>query len=199
VVAALAIVAALAGTAVAADTGATSNKITKSKVKKIAKKQANKVLDQRESSLRVDHAKTAEQATNADTAATANAISGLTFRNISYNSNSTAPTTILDLNGFQMVADCDAANQLVAQTTVNAASARYFQVESDTGPPANLVSEEDETFNVGDQLSLVQGGTNDEEALGVYTRPDGGHVEWQLDYDGAATTTCTFNGHANAG
>ena len=55
VLAALALVFAMVGTAIAGP-DAISNKITKSKVKKVSKKQANKVLDQRESSLSVRNA-----------------------------------------------------------------------------------------------------------------------------------------------
>ena len=60
IVAAIALIFAIAGTAIAGP-DAISNKITKAKVKKIAKKQANKVLDSRESSLNVNSAKTAGQ------------------------------------------------------------------------------------------------------------------------------------------
>ncbi len=45
VISVLALIAALAGTAVASDPGASSSAITKKKVKKIAKKQANKAVD----------------------------------------------------------------------------------------------------------------------------------------------------------
>jgi hypothetical protein len=67
VLAALALVFAMVGTAVAGP-DAISNKITKPKVKKISKKQANKVLDQRESSLDVNSARRADRADNADNA-----------------------------------------------------------------------------------------------------------------------------------
>jgi hypothetical protein len=60
ILAVVALSLALAGTAVAGSDGLT-NKITKSKVRSIAKKQANKVLNQREGSLNV---KTAGRATN---------------------------------------------------------------------------------------------------------------------------------------
>jgi hypothetical protein len=67
VLAALALVFAMVGTAIAGP-DAISNKITKPKVKNISKKQANKVLDQRESSLDVNSAKRADNANNADNA-----------------------------------------------------------------------------------------------------------------------------------
>jgi hypothetical protein len=66
VVAILALVAALAGTAVAGP-GASSSAITKSKVKKIANKQITK----RAPGLSVAHADTADNATNAQNAANA--------------------------------------------------------------------------------------------------------------------------------
>jgi hypothetical protein len=63
VLAALALVFAMVGTAIAGP-DAISSKVTTKKVKKIAKKQANKVLDQRESSLNVNSADSAANADN---------------------------------------------------------------------------------------------------------------------------------------
>lgn len=65
VLAALALVFAMVGTAIAGP-DAISNKITKPKVKNISKKQANKVLDQREASLDVNSAKKADDADQLD-------------------------------------------------------------------------------------------------------------------------------------
>jgi hypothetical protein len=70
VVAVLALVFAMVGSAVAGTDGL-SNKITKAKVKKIAKKQANKVLDQRQGDLSVAKAKEADHATTAGSASNA--------------------------------------------------------------------------------------------------------------------------------
>jgi hypothetical protein len=61
VVAALALILALVGTAVAGP-DATTSKITKTKVKKIAKKQANKVLTRRAPTLDVNSARSADSA-----------------------------------------------------------------------------------------------------------------------------------------
>ena len=60
VVAVFALVFAMVGSAVAGTDGL-SEKITKSKVKKISKKQANKVLDGREANLNVNSARTADK------------------------------------------------------------------------------------------------------------------------------------------
>jgi hypothetical protein len=87
VLAVLALVFAMVGSAVAG-TDALSSKITKAKVKKVAKKQANKVLDQRESSLRVAHAETAENAKTADSATTADSASTADTAQTANNSNS---------------------------------------------------------------------------------------------------------------
>ncbi len=69
VIAAFALVFALVGTAVAGP-DAISSKITKSKVKTISKKQANKAIDAAEPDLNVNSAKTADNATNAENAVT---------------------------------------------------------------------------------------------------------------------------------
>jgi len=65
IVAALALVVALAGTAIAAPDIAT-RAVTKSKVKKIAKKQAKKQIRKKAPGLSVNHANTADSATDAD-------------------------------------------------------------------------------------------------------------------------------------
>lgn len=70
IVSVIAMSLALIGTAVAAP-AAVERAITKSKVKKVAKKQANKVLSAREASLNVNSAKTADSATTATTATNA--------------------------------------------------------------------------------------------------------------------------------
>lgn len=67
VIAVVAIVAAVAGTAVAADPGATPANLNKSKVKKIARKQVNKLAPR----LSVANAVNAESAATAQTAANA--------------------------------------------------------------------------------------------------------------------------------
>jgi hypothetical protein len=61
IIAALALVVALAGTAIAAPDIATK-KVTKSKVKKIAKRQANKQINKRAPGLSVANAETADRA-----------------------------------------------------------------------------------------------------------------------------------------
>jgi hypothetical protein len=66
-VASLAVVVALAGTALAAPDVAT-RPVTKSTVKKIAKKQANAVVTQRQGALNVNHAKTSDSANSAKAA-----------------------------------------------------------------------------------------------------------------------------------
>jgi hypothetical protein len=65
VVAAVALSFAVAGTAVAG-TDALKRAVTKSKVKQVAKKQANKVLNSRESQLNVNSAKSADNADKLD-------------------------------------------------------------------------------------------------------------------------------------
>ena len=70
VVSVVAMSLALIGTAVAAP-AAVERAITKSKVKRIAKKQANKVVSAREASLNVNSAKTADSATTATNATNA--------------------------------------------------------------------------------------------------------------------------------
>jgi hypothetical protein len=71
IVAIAALVAAVAGTAVAGP-GATTSKITKKKVTNIARNVANQQIDDRAAGLSVAHANTATNATDANHATTAN-------------------------------------------------------------------------------------------------------------------------------
>ena len=78
IVAVTAMAFALVGTAVAANDGLIYPKLTKSKVKKIAKKQATKQL---KANVNNSHVNLADQATNADKAADADALGGIPAAN----------------------------------------------------------------------------------------------------------------------
>jgi hypothetical protein len=78
IVAVMAMTFALVGTAVAASDGLIYPKLTKSKVKKIAKKQATKQL---KANVNNSHVNLADQATNADKATDADALGGIPAAN----------------------------------------------------------------------------------------------------------------------
>lgn len=88
VVAVVALSLAMIGTAVAGP-DAISDKITRSKIKSIAKKQANKAITAREATLNVNRAKTADKATLADKAT--NATNAENATNATNAESSTAP------------------------------------------------------------------------------------------------------------
>ncbi len=117
VLAVIALVFAMAGSAVAG-TDALSNKITKSKVKKIAKKQINKAAP----GLDVKSAKTADKATNADNATNAanaanatNATNAAAVNNVAVNRffaqvpPNTADANIATFGPITLKGSCDAA------------------------------------------------------------------------------------------
>jgi biotin carboxyl carrier protein len=115
IVAILALVAAVAGTAVAQQ--ATTSQVTKKKVKKISKKQANKQINQREGGLNVNSAETADTATNAGTGRS-------TFKDGATQVPAPSTTTVLSLDvpegSYLFIAKgalAKAGNTLVSCTT----------------------------------------------------------------------------------
>jgi hypothetical protein len=114
VVATLALSFALVGSAAAAP-GALTRAVSKSQVKTIAKKQANKAITKQAPGLSVASAANAANATNAETAAK---VGGLTphklFTKIA---NGTGTTTVLSVNGLTLSADCSGGALTVTATT----------------------------------------------------------------------------------
>ena len=101
VVAVMALVAAVAGTAVAGP-GASTSKITKKKVTKIATKVANQEIDKRAPGLSVAHANTATSATTATNATNASHANTATSAETAANAEALSGNTVVgegDLDG----------------------------------------------------------------------------------------------------
>jgi hypothetical protein len=158
IVAVVALSLALVGTAIAAPDALTS-KITKSKVKQIAKKQATKAIDAREAGLNVNSAKTADSADTAATATDAASVSGNKIVQIDFRPAGAATQTILDLDGLQMVANCNGTNDAITATTTGQDGEIYFHTVraglSDT-------QGDDDDFDAGDVIDLHPGQTSRE-------------------------------------
>ena len=175
VVAAVALSFALAGSAIAG-TGALKQAITKSTVKKIAKKQANKVLNQRESSLNVNSAKTANTATNA------NAVDGVSAQKVNLQLLAGTGGTVWSGGGFTMTAACSAGSALSfnATTTVDANfAAEVFEVNAGTFVGVNQTQN---LFNPGDNLNPfgaanLNGALADFEYQGTTGTSVSGHLQ----------------------
>jgi hypothetical protein len=219
-VAVLALVAALAGTAVAG-TDATTSAINKKKVKSIAAKQINKLApglsvasaetaDSADSATRAQNATNATNATNAQRATNAtNAQNASNARAVDGNSvvdfrlNGTSPIAerqILDLGGLQLRATCDSALggivTLTARTTVN--GGQIAAIAEDASATANDGRAFDENLDVGEAFTFP---TVRSEGLvrGSYLGGDLRHVEilYTIENQNAVPgNNCVLNGYA---
>jgi hypothetical protein len=201
IVAALALVFAMVGTAVAGTDGI-SSKLTKSKVKSIAKKQADKELKANVAGSHVNTADNATNATNATTAGSAGNINGASLQHFNYNVNSTATqTTILNAGGFVLKADCSGATlDVSASTTTNNS---WLGSSSITVDSVDTISNEVEVepFDVGDNIDILP---DDNTAVSGHTTFISGagnanvQVEWGAEND-IGDFDCNFAGTAVVG
>jgi hypothetical protein len=171
VVGVLALVAALAGTAVAGPTANTSA-VSKKKVKKIAKKQAKKQIKKLAPGLSVAHAETADSAGTTDSAGTADSFGGMTARRF-------APFTLG--GGGSRVLGSFGPFSLRAICTINQGGNDIARVVITTSQNNSAFKGEGSAndFDVGEFIAYVEAGpvatgTRElEEDGGVAIAPDG--------------------------
>lgn len=176
-VAVVAMAFALVGTAVAANDGTIYPKLTKSKVKKIAKKQANKQIEAKAPGLSV---------ANADT------VDGNRVVQIDFRPAGAANEVILDLNGLRMRADCNGTNDTITAETTVANSEIYFNT---VRAGLSETSGDDDDFNPGDSLNLHPGQTSRElvgQVRYVSGAGDSVVVQWGSGSDIPGATCLTF-------
>jgi hypothetical protein len=173
VVATVALSFALVGTAIAGPSALTSA-VSKSQVKKIAKKQANKAIDQREAGLNVNSATTARSATTAETAQraqTATTADRATTADSATTAGSAPPSGPAggDLTG-------DYPNPGLGADTVGSSELKgtYAAVSAGTPAAANTFVDATAACNAGD--ALLGGGfawlADADEIETVYSTPD---------------------------
>lgn len=153
------------------------NKITKSKVKSIAKKQANKQIKAKAPGLSV---------ANADT------VDGNQVVQIDFRPAGAANEVILDLNGLQMRADCNGTNDTITAETTVANSEIYFNT---VRAGLSETSGNDDDFNPGDSLNLHPGQTSRElvgQVRYVSGAGDSVVVQWGSGSDIPGVTCLTF-------
>ncbi|MGI9556447.1 MAG: hypothetical protein ACR2N5_00750 [Solirubrobacterales bacterium] len=207
-VAVAALVAAVAGTAVAdqATTAKKKDRLTKQEKKRV-KKLADKRIAKAEPTLNVNSAKSADTASTADSATSATSANGVTPHSIAYTSSATATeTTILDARGLQIVAACPGGDlTLVARSTVENAEIFYLGHETNSGTPPDSKAVDLEDLDPGEDESLLNvaspnAGDKDDEIIElIYQHIDGGaRVTAQFTPDGPDDVTCGVQGHALA-
>ncbi len=201
VLAVLALVFAMVGSAVAGTDGL-SSKITKSKVKKISKKQANKQLKANVSGSHVntaDNATNATNATNAANAANADTVDGQSVIKVFAKfPDGTANFTIGTFDGYTLRASCTAGDvenfQLISSDTQVAMTA---QGNGNAGP--NFDEEQGGGSTV---LELDSDGINDNDRGQVtfsVAKTGGNTVSGNLGYDDPnifnGENVCAVYGH----
>jgi hypothetical protein len=187
IVAVCALAFAMVGTAVASD-GAVS-KITKSKVKSIAKKQADKRLKANVSGSHVNLSDKATNADNATNAANAAAVGGQTVTKLFTKIPSgTGATTVYQRNGLTLSVACaGGALQFRATTSVN--DSIFFSEGGNNGTAFSLRSS---NFDVGDTLNPLAAQSRGNGTI-TYSTPTGEYVTVTYAADDAATFD-TFDG-----
>jgi hypothetical protein len=134
-------------------------------------------------------------------ATSAGAISGVSLRRFSYQSNATAVSTeVLNVGGLVLFASCPGGNDmaLTARTTVNNAFVGSYTVDVFN---ATLGQNDDDVgFNVGENFPLLPG-ANDINKLGhaaYYNADRSVFVDWVSD-PGPLGFTCQIRGTATVG
>jgi hypothetical protein len=186
VIAVVALIAALGGTAVA------GGAINKKKAKNIA----NNVVTQRAPGLSVSHANTANSANSASSANTANVankVGPLSAANIDYRSTSGAPeTTITTLDGLTLLGSCPADATLFR---VNGNGGAFHSVGITDGAVAKTA--EDTTLTT--PLTINTGATNEEVGVIDYLTSAGAQVTMTYQTEDDADnfgTDCSISGQA---
>jgi len=202
VIAALALVAAVAGTAFAGPEASTSA-INKKKVKKIATKQINKLapdlsVASAQTANSAESANTANTAATANTALNANAVGNVKVRRVSFRANTgTGPTQILNVGGLRLTASCTGSFAVVARTTANGSSLMSY---SDDAAAATSMdnSFSELPFDVGETRNLVFEDPADQVGHTRFDTPGGSTLtlQWMATDRAASPFDCFFTGHA---
>lgn len=202
VVAIVALVAALGGTAVG---GIATSALTKKEfkqVKRIAKNKANAQIKKKAPGLSVAHADDADSATNAANANDADdaaAVDGNTVTKIAINqgSGNVAEQVLYNAHGLILRGSCNAGlENIIADTTV--ANSELSSVSDDAlaSAPFNV---NDDDFDPGDNVEITPATPNDQVYNLRYLGADGEVVIGQLSTEGPGNGTCELGGFVIGG
>jgi hypothetical protein len=198
VVAMIALCLGLGGSAIAA------GGVTKSQMKKIAKKQANKQINKREAGLSVAHAKTADSATNAQAATNASAVGGNSVTKFTFLApDGTGSTELFNVNGLRMTASCpDSSLRPDIKASATGTPQGVIKVEG-IGFPGNVpVLADLAAWNSASGTVDVDGGVDRGVAELSFFREDGLVVTVNYSWDDGVRSgnpVCGVAGHVIAG
>jgi hypothetical protein len=174
-VAVVALMFAVVGTAVAANDGSVFPKLTKSKVKQIAKKQATKQL---KANVAMSHVNLADRASEAGT------VGGLTpHKMFTKIATDTGATGVLSVNGLTLSVSCvGGALQLTATTNVE--NSIFASNVMNSGNPGGISTSD---LDPSDQpLNVLQGLLRGEGTF-TYSQPNGTYVSGTFTADNKLT------------
>ncbi len=190
----LALVLALAGTAIAFNP-------TKKNVKNVAKKQATKVFDSKIGGATVTKATSADTAT---TAANSTTTGGQTVHKLFTKiATGTGATTVLQVQGLTLSVACAGGNiQFSATTSVNNSDFGSTATNGGAAPPPPTGGVRSSNFDIGATLNVISGLTRGTGTF-TYSQPNGAYVSGTFladdsntfdDFDG-----CVVVGSATSG
>lgn len=203
-VAVVALIAALAGTAVGGVAVTSLNRSERKQVKKIAKKQgkkqAKKQIKKREPSLNVKSARSAGWASTADNAS---AVNGQTIIPINHRSNEVTNAELASLNGITIRVSCDAAGTESINVVTDIAGGEISAISNDAGSTDGngnqLVGEIDDNFIPGDLFEAGPGtaASSDRQYTLTYSGPDDRNVTAVfVTEDNVGDSDCVVSGYA---
>ena len=211
IVAVIALVLGLGGAAVAAD-------LSKSQVKKIAKKQADKRLkanvngshvnlaDKATSADSATNAANAANATNAANAANAAAVNGVGIVPISHRSGNVTNAVFATAGELTFRVTCAAGVETITATTTNTASSEISAISNEAGgtdaSAAQIRGTLDDSFDDTDTFPVgPDGGDTSERQYHVMYSSDGGQnvVAEFVTEDSVGGSNCTVSGFAFVG
>jgi hypothetical protein len=180
--------------------------VTTSKIKKDAVtgvKVKESTLGQVPSAVHADSATSATNATTASNAGNANTVNGQTIHKINFRAGNNAPTaTLLNAGGLIIKASCTAGSiTAIAETSKQDSSIYVNAFDSAAAPTPSHVDQESGTFDTGETVDLLAGGTgNNDMSFVEYDAVDGSVATAILNADtNGALEGCRFTGHVTVG
>lgn len=203
VVAVVALAFAVVGTAVAANDGLVFPKLSKSKVKKIAKKQATQQL---KANVSDSHVNLADKATNADRAAAADAaatVGGQTVHKLFTKIPSgSGTTTVLEVNGLKLSASCVTGSLSFTATTSVDDSEWVSNAANTAVDPPVVGGDRSSEFDRSDGINVIDGLSRGGGTF-TYSQPNGSYVSGTFltddsnsfgTFDGCVVVGTAFSG-----
>jgi hypothetical protein len=194
-VAAIALVFAMTGGAIAAQQSA--KPVTKSSAKKIAKKQAAKQL---KANVEGSHVNLADNATNAQNAGNAGTVNGVSVVPFNYRRLANGPTaTVFNAGGLSMTASCNGTGQLAVEVKTTATDAHIQSFTVDASSTGTDNENQDDDFDSNETYDLLPTDGADQLGQLEYSAPDGTAISVNFTADDPSPpppVDCVFSGHA---